>query len=294
MARTVQEDLRGRVVVVTGANAGIGKETARSLAQMGAQVVMCARDPERGARAVAEVVASTGNDGVVLGDLDLASLTSVRRFAEWFETSFDRLDVLVNNAGLILDARRTTEDGFEMTFGVNHLGHFHLTDLLLPRLLETAPARVVTVSSVAHRLAVRGIDRSDLQLEGEYRSLAAYSRSKLANALFTLELARRLEGTGVTANCLHPGNIHSNLASDGDAGALSWWIKTFGPYVLRTPEAGAKTSVKLAASRHPSVVSSNGGYWSHGRRWRPSRAARRADAARWLWEESERLVAQVP
>jgi NAD(P)-dependent dehydrogenase (short-subunit alcohol dehydrogenase family) len=180
-----------------------------------------------------------------------------------------------------------------MTFGVNHLGHFLLTNLLLDALVATAPARVVTVSSVAHRFAWRGLDRADLQHEERFRALDAYAQSKLANALFTLELARRIEGTGVTANCLHPGNINSNLANDGDAGGLSWWIRTFGPYVLRTPAAGAKTSVKLAASRHPTVAAANGTYWSHGRRWRPSRAARQADVARWLWEESERLIAEA-
>jgi NAD(P)-dependent dehydrogenase (short-subunit alcohol dehydrogenase family) len=285
-----QEDLTGRTVVVTGANAGIGRATARALAGMRATVVLAVRDLERGADARADIERTTGNPNVEVRQLDLASLASVRRFATSFAEAHEHLHVLVNNAGLILDQRRTTEDGFEMTFGVNHLGHFALTNLLLPKLQASAPARVINVSSVAHRFAVRGLDRTDLQSEQAYRAFGVYGRSKLANVLFTNELARRLEGTGVTANSLHPGNVHSNLASDGDAGALSWWMRTFGPYVLMTPEKGARTSVKLASSSHPAVASSTGGYWSHGRRWRPSRAARSAEAARWLWDESERLV----
>lgn len=289
-----QDDLTGRTIVVTGANAGIGRATARALAGMGATVVLAVRDLERGEDARADIERTTGNPNVEVRQLDLASLASVRRFATSYAESHEQLHVLINNAGLILDQRRTTEDGFEMTFGVNHLGHFALTNLLLPVLQASAPARVINVSSVAHRFAVRGLDRTDLHSERAYRAFGVYGRSKLANILFTQELARRLEGTGVTANSLHPGNVHSNLASDGDAGALSWWMRTFGPYVLMTPEKGARTSVKLASSSEPAVASSTGGYWSHRRRWRPSRAARSEEAARWLWSESERLVGPLP
>jgi NAD(P)-dependent dehydrogenase (short-subunit alcohol dehydrogenase family) len=283
-------DLTGKVILVTGANAGIGLATATGLAAMGATVVMTARDRAKGSAARDEVVRRTGNDRVIVGDLDLASLASVRAFAAWFLEEHDRLDVLVNNAGLIVDERRETADGFEMMFGVNHLGHFLLTDLLRERLIASAPARVVVVSSVAHRWAPKGLPRDDLQSARSFRGASAYGRSKLANVLFTRELARQLVGSGVTVNAVHPGSVHTHFGTDGDTGAMAWWITTFGRYVLRTPEQGARTSVLLASSEALEVAGATGGYWSHGRRWQPSRAARDAAAARWLWEESERLV----
>ena len=289
-----REDLTGQVVVVTGANAGIGLETSVALAAMGATVVMAARNPDKGAAARAEVLARTGapDNRVVLGSLDLASFDSTRAFADWFLASFDRLDVLVNNAGLILDTRAETVEGFEMMFGVNHLGHHLLTSLLQDRLVESAPGRVVVVTSLVHRLPVRGLDRSDLQSTRRYRGFMVYSRSKLANAQFALELARRLDGTGVTVNCVHPGSINSHFGGDGDTGAMGWLISVFGRVVLRSPKSGAKTQVMLASSTQPRVAGVTGGYWSHGRRWRPSRQARNAEARAWLWEESERLIAQ--
>jgi NAD(P)-dependent dehydrogenase (short-subunit alcohol dehydrogenase family) len=284
-------DLTGKVVVVTGANAGIGLETSAALAAMGATVVMAARDRGRGEAAVAEVRRRTGNEVVVQGELDLASFASIRAFAEWVLGEFDRLDVLVNNAGLILDDRTETVEGFETMFGVNHLGHFLLTSLLRERLVASAPARVVVVSSLVHRLPVRGLRRHDLQSTGRFNGFLVYSRSKLANAQFALELARRLDGTGVTVHAVHPGSINSHFGGDGDTGAMGWLVARFGRFVLRSPEAGARTQVMLASSTDPKVAATTGGYWSHGRRWRPSRAARNPEAARWLWDESERLVA---
>jgi NAD(P)-dependent dehydrogenase (short-subunit alcohol dehydrogenase family) len=283
-------DLTGKTIVVTGANAGIGLATATDLAAMGATVVMTARDRGKGEAARKEVVRRTGNDQVVVGDLDLASLASVREFAAWFLDEHERIDVLVNNAGLIVDERRETADGFEMMFGVNHLGHFLLTDLLRDRLVASAPARVVVLSSVAHRWAPKGLDRSDLQSTRGFKGAPAYGRSKLANVLFARELARQLVGSGVTVNAVHPGSVNTHFGTDGDTGAMAWWITTFGRYVLRTPEQGARTSVLLASSEDLEVAGTTGGYWSHGRRWRPSKAARDSAAARWLWEESERLV----
>ena len=294
MARAQAPDLTGQVVIVTGANAGIGKETAVALARLGATVVMTARTRSKGEEALAEVQRRTGTTSAVLGDLDLGSFASVRAFAAWFLSSFDRLDVLVNNAGLITDTRRETVDGFEEMFGVNHLGHFLLTDLLRERLVASAPARVVVVSSFAHRWAIGGLPRTDLQSTGSFSGFSAYGRSKLANALFALESARRLHGTGVTVNAVHPGSINSHFGADGDTGVLAWFIKVFGGIVLRSPEAGARTSVLLASSADPRIAGATGGYWSHGRRWRPSRQARDEAQARWLWEESERLVASVP
>ena len=239
------------------------------------------------------MVRRSGSDRVVLGSLDLASFASVRTFATWFLTEFDRLDVLVANAGLMVDNRQSTEDGFELMFGVNHLGHFLLTDLLRDRLITSAPARVVVVSSLAHRWAFTGQNRADLQSDLGFNGLHAYGCSKLANAQFTLELAHQLQGTGVTVNCVHPGSIYSGFGRDGDTGVLGWFIAVFGRIVLRSAKGGAKTQVMLASSTRPRVVRSTGGYWSHGIRGRASRHARNREEARWLWEESERLIAQV-
>ena len=197
-------DLTGKVVVVTGANSGIGKETAAALAGMGATVAMAARSPESGPAAVEEVRRRTGGDVHDLR-LDLADLDSVDAFADEVLERFDRLDVLVNNAGLVVGRRRVTVDGFEETVGVNHLGHFHLTRRLLDRLVASAPARVVVVSSMAHKGATNGMILVDLQSELSYEQMDAYAKSKLANVLFARELAHRLAGTGVTVNSLHPG-----------------------------------------------------------------------------------------
>ena len=293
MARTEAPDLTGKVAIVTGANAGIGKETAVGLARLGATVVMTARTRSKGEDALAEVQRRTGASSVVLGDLDLGSFASVRALVGWFLGSSDRLDVLVNTPGLTTDPRRETADGFEEMFGVNHLGHFLLTDLLRDRLVASAPARVVVLSSFAHRWAVGGLPRTDLQSTRSFRGFSTYGRSKLANALFALELARQLDGSGVTANAVHPVGINSHSGGGGDWGALGWLIKVTGGYLLRSPEVGARTSVLLASSTDPRIAGSTGGYWSHGRRWRPSRQARDEEQARWLWEESERLVASV-
>ena len=294
MSTKQREDLTGQVVIVTGANSGLGKETAVALAAMGATVVMTARSATKGEEARAEVVARTGSERVVLGSLDLASFASIRAFAAWFLDEFDRLDVLVNNAGLMVDTRQSTADGFELMFGVNHLGHFLLTDLLRERLIESAPARVVVVSSLAHRWAFTGLNRSDLQSDLGFNGFNAYGRSKLANAQFALELAHQLEGTGVTVNCLHPGSIYSGFGRDGDTGVMGWFIMVFGRVVLRSAKSGAKTQVKLASSTAPQVVRSTGAYWSHGLKGRASRHARSREQARWLWEQSARLVAETP
>jgi NAD(P)-dependent dehydrogenase (short-subunit alcohol dehydrogenase family) len=294
MGKQQREDLTGQVIIVTGANSGLGKETAVALAAMGATVVMTSRSQAKGDEARAEVVARSGSDRVVLGRLDLASFASVRTFAAWFLAEFDRLDVLVANAGLMVDTRQETADGFELMMGTNHLGHFLLTDLLRERLMASAPSRVVVVSSIAHRWALTGQDRSDLQTTQRFTGMRGYGRSKLANAQFTLELAHQLEGTGVTANCLHPGSIYSGFGRDGDTGVLGWFIDTFGRVVLRSAKSGAKTQVMLASSTRSRVATSTGAYWSHGIKGRASRHARNRDEARWLWEESARIVAETP
>jgi NAD(P)-dependent dehydrogenase (short-subunit alcohol dehydrogenase family) len=282
--------MSGKVVAVTGANAGIGKETAVALATMGATVVMTSRDPGRGQAALADVVDRSGSGDVSLLPLDLAELASVRAFAAALLDRHDRLDVLVLNAGLILRQRTETVDGFETTFGVNHLGHFYLTNLLLDRLRAGAPARVVVVSSHAHKMARRGLDFDDLQSTRRYRAFDVYSRSKLANVYFTRELARRTAGTGVTANALHPGYVASNFARDGDL-YLESFVKLGAKLLAISPEAGAKTSVYLASS--PEVEGVSGGYYVKCRPAAVSKIARDDIAARRLWETSEALVASA-
>ena len=208
--------MTGKRVLVTGANTGIGKWTAIGLAERGAAVVIHSRNPEKGRAAQDEIRRQSGSADVDLLLADFSSLAEVRRLAAEVLERYPRLDVLVNNAGLISGRRAESADGYELTFAVNHLAPFLLTNLLLDRIVASAPARIVTVSSRAHLRAA--IDFDDLDVRHGYQAMDAYSRSKLANVLFTRELARRLEGTGVTANCLHPGVVRSDFGSSGDLG----------------------------------------------------------------------------
>jgi NAD(P)-dependent dehydrogenase (short-subunit alcohol dehydrogenase family) len=281
-------DMTGKVVAITGANAGIGKETAVALARMGATVVMTSRDAGRGEAALADVRERSGSSSVELMALDLADLQSVDAFATELLTRHDRLDVLVLNAGLVLRHRSETADGFETTFGVNHLGHFYLTSLLVDRLRESAPARIVVLSSHAHKMARKGLDFDDLQTTRRYRAFDVYSRSKLANVYFTRELARRLAGTGVTVNAAHPGYVASNFARDGDL-YLEPLVKLGAKLFAISPEAGARTSVYLASS--DDVDGETGGYFYKCRPASVSKAARDDIAARRLWDVSEQLLA---
>jgi NAD(P)-dependent dehydrogenase (short-subunit alcohol dehydrogenase family) len=281
--------MEAKTVVITGGNAGIGKETAVGLAEQGAHVVVTSRDPERGAAARADIRERSGSDKVEVMALDLASIASIRAFADAALANLDRIDVLINNAGLVVGDRRVTEDGFEMTFGVNHLGHFLLTDLLLDRLRQTDGARIVVVASHAHKSARGGLDFDDLQAERRYRPFLVYSRSKLANILFTRELARGLDGSGVTVNALHPGFVGSRFGRDGDIG---WWgnlgMPLARPFAISN-EKGARTSIYLASS--PDVARSNGQYFYKCAPSTPSASARDNTAAKRLWEVSEQLIA---
>jgi NAD(P)-dependent dehydrogenase (short-subunit alcohol dehydrogenase family) len=283
------ERLAGEIALITGGNAGIGKETAVELASMGAQVTITARDPARGAAALDEIRTRSGRDDVEVMALDLARLASVREFAAAFAARHDRLDVLVNNAGLVLSSRRETVDGYEMTFQVNHLGHFLLTELLRDQLAAGAPARVVNVSSDAHKSARRGLDFDDLQSQRRYRSFSVYGKTKLANILFTRELARRWDGTGVTANAVHPGFVASSFGRDGDTGRFGALLfPLLKPFAL-TAAQGAETSVYVASA--PELEGITGGYWVKSAPASPSNAAQDAAAAARLWEVSEQLVA---
>jgi retinol dehydrogenase-12 len=273
----------GRICVVTGASSGIGKAASIALARLGASVVLVCRDQGRGEAARAEIAAAGSRGQPSLELADLSCLNQVRALAVRL-ARLPRIDVLVNNAGLIGARRRTSADGFEYTLAVNHLAPFLLTNLLTPTLRASAPARVVTVSSVAHRAGLLNLD--DLQLERHYLPMLAYANSKLANILFTRELARQLDGTGVTANCLHPGTVASRF---GDTGAA--WLRlglAIGRAFLRSTESGARTVVYLAASPH--VAGQTGGYYVNARRRNPSRAARNDILARQLWDISACLT----
>jgi NAD(P)-dependent dehydrogenase (short-subunit alcohol dehydrogenase family) len=285
----MSDEMAGKVVLITGGNTGIGLETAVAVAGMGAQVVFTARDAQKGQTALGEIRARSGSDDVEVMALDLSRLASVREFAAKFAAGHDRLDVLVNNAGGVLSTRSETEDGYESTFQVNHLGPFLLTQLLQPLLVAAAPSRVVNVSSTAHKQARKGLDFDDLQSEQGYRGFSAYGRSKLANILFTRELARRWDDSGVSANALHPGLVATHFGRDGDQGRLaSLAMPILKPFAL-SPKQGAQTSIYLASA--PEVEGITGGYWVKSAPASPSAAAQDDGAARKLWEVSEQLVA---
>ena len=286
-------DMQGKTVVVTGGNSGIGFETATALAGMGARVVVTARNADKGRAAVAAVTHRLGGEAQVqLVVFDLADLSSVRRGAAEILEQAPRIDVLVNNAGLVLSERSETVDGFEATFATNHLGPFLLTNLLLDRIRASSPARIVNVASTAHSAARKGIPFDDLQSEKKYATMRIYGQSKLANILFTQELARRLDGTGVTANSLHPGTVRTGYGGDGDArGLLAFGIKISSPFFL-SPAKGARTSVYLASD--PAVAGVSGEYFVKCKARQPKPWARDPEAARRLWEVSEELVGLSP
>jgi NAD(P)-dependent dehydrogenase (short-subunit alcohol dehydrogenase family) len=283
--------MQGKVVVVTGSNVGIGFETAVGVAALGATTVLACRNQAKAEVAAREVTQRTWNDDVHVVPLDLADLASVRKAGEDILSRWDRVDVLVNNAGGTWSERTLTAQGFEYTFGVNHLGHFALTNLLLDRLRSGAPSRIVNVTSVGHHAAWGGLRFEDLQSEKGYKAMEAYSRSKLANVLFTRELAKRLKGSGVTANAVHPGPVRSGFGMDGDlTGFMGFGMRLVRPFEI-SPRRGAKTSLYLATS--PDVTAKTGMYWVRSKPGHMSRQARNDEAATRLWIESERLVASV-
>jgi NAD(P)-dependent dehydrogenase (short-subunit alcohol dehydrogenase family) len=276
----------GKVCVVTGATSGIGKATAAALASQGAQVVLVGRDRGRSEATAAEL-ARVAAPPPRVEIADLSSMAQVRALADRLG-AMDRIDVLVNNAGFVAGQRRVTEDGFEEACAVNHLAPFLLTNLLLGKLTASAPARVITVASDAHTAA--RLDLDDLQLERGWDSWRSYSNSKLANILFTRELARRLGGTGVTANCAHPGVVRTGFGRSGSP-LLRMGLTIARPFLL-SPEQGASTVVYLATS--PGVAGATGGYYVKSRLREPSRAAQDDATALRLWELSEELTGLTP
>jgi NAD(P)-dependent dehydrogenase (short-subunit alcohol dehydrogenase family) len=283
--------MQGKVVVVTGSNVGIGLETAVGVASLQATTVLACRNQAKAEAAAKEVTRRTWNDDVHVVALDLADLASVRKAAEDILTRWDRLDVLVNNAGGTWSYRQQTAQGYEYTFGVNHLGPFYLTNLLLERLRAGSPSRVVCVSSIGHHFTRDGMRFDDLQSERRYEGMDAYCRSKLANVLFVRELARREAPSGVTANAAHPGWVRSSFGLDGDTtGVVGAGFQIMRPLQI-SPKSGAKTSIYLATS--PDVATKSGMYWVRSKPGHMSRRARDDAAVTRLWDESERLLASA-
>jgi len=281
--------MNGRVCLVTGSTHGIGLATAHALAAMGATVLVHGRDLSR-ARAVARTIGrDTGNRNVRSVHADFAELAQVRRLAQELESGLPRLDVLINNAGVMSAPGALSADGYDLTFAVNHLAPFLLTNLLLARLSQSAPARIVVVASEAHRRAA--LDFGDLMNARVSGFLTPYERSKLANLLFARELARRLHGSGVTVNALHPGVVSSGLFRAA-ARPLRWLLAALGPVLLQSPRQAARGSVELALASE--LAGMSGGYYRRGRRCAPSAAAQNDADARALWQESARLTGVAP
>lgn len=286
MKDKIMVNMRGKICLVTGATNGIGKATAQALAQMGATVVIVGRNPAKCAAVVDEIKQVSGSNTVEALVGDLSIMADVRQVADQFRAKYQKLHVLVNNAGGAFMNRQITSEGFEQTFALNYLNYFVLTNMLLDMLKASAPARIVNVSSDSHKAAQ--LDFDDLQsAKGNYR-LVAYGRSKLADVVFSYELARRLSGTGVTVNVLHPGLVRTGFASNMGAipAAIIGFIMRF---VALTPEQGAQTSVYLATS--PDVENETGKYWEKSKAVPAGRAA--YDQPTWtrLWDVSAKMVA---
>ncbi len=276
--------MSGKVCLVTGATSGIGRVTARELARMDATVVAVGRNRQKGEETVAEIKRRSANDKVEFLQADLSSQESIRDLARTFTDKYDQLQVLVSNAGGVFSKRETTVDGLEMTFALDHLAYFLLTTLLLPVLERSAPARIINVSSGAQ--GTGKIDFDDLQGAKRYSGWRAYSQAKLANVLFTYELACRLQGTGVTANCLHPGFVATGFAQN-NSGALQALIKA-GQVFAISPEKGAETSVFLASS--PLVEGVSGKYFANKKEKKSAKQSYDESAARRLWDVSAQLT----
>jgi NAD(P)-dependent dehydrogenase (short-subunit alcohol dehydrogenase family) len=279
--------LRGKTCLVTGATNGIGRAAALELARQGARVVLLGRDAARCEATRAEVAAAsrgTAEASVLIADL--ARQADVRRAASEFLATGRPLHVLLNNAGVVQTERRETSDGIETTFAVNHLAPFLLTNLVLGRIQASAPARIVNVSSDAHKLG-GALDFDDLGATRRFAGMGVYGRSKLANLLFTRELARRLEGSGVTVNALHPGAVRTGLGQNNDAPLLKLVAALFRPF-FRSPERGADTAVWLCSD--PELAGVSGRYFANRRERQPHRYALDDMAARRLWDESAKLT----
>ncbi len=277
-------NISDKTVLITGANSGLGKAAALGLAGQGAHVVMACRNRKRGEKARAEIVKATGSQRVDLIVADLSTTTGVRGLADEFRSSHERLDVLMNNAAILTGTRHVTAEGHELQFFVNHLAYFMLTHLLLDMLTANAPSRIINLTSTAHSSGT--IDFNDIQYEKHYKGYKAYARTKLMNMVFTYELARRLEGSGVTANCVHPGVIHTNLLRNFSfvLNAMFSLLRVF----FKNPGEGAQTPIYLAAS--PEVSDVTGKYFKYCRTLGSSEESNDPDVQRRLWKVSESLT----
>jgi NAD(P)-dependent dehydrogenase (short-subunit alcohol dehydrogenase family) len=276
--------MKDKVVVVTGATSGIGEVAADRLAQKGARIVFVARDRERGEAARKHFRAIAGQSDHTVHYADLTKLADQKRVAKEIADSEPQIDVLINNAGAMFGSRQVTEDGLEKTFALNHMSYFTVTNILLDRLKATPGARIVSTASGAH--VGNKLNFDDLQSEKSYSPFAVYGRSKLMNILFTRELAKRLAGTGVTANCLHPGFVGTRFG-DESGGLMSWVIKLGKNFAL-TPEQGAETIIYLASS--DDVAGKSGGYYEKKQLTAPSRAAQSDADAKRLWDISAKIA----
>ncbi|XP_077594504.1 retinol dehydrogenase 13-like isoform X2 [Stigmatopora nigra] len=285
--------LSGKTVIITGANTGIGKETAQELAQRGGRIIMGCRDMEKCEAAAKEIRGNTLNPHVYACHLDLASIKSIREFAERIKEKEKRVDVLINNAGVMRCPAWKTEDGFDMQFGVNHLGHFLLTNLLLEKLKECAPSRVINLASLAH--IVGEMDFDDLNWEKKkFNTKLAYCQSKLAIVLFTRELAKRLQGTGVTVNAVHPGVVSTQLGRHTglhQSQISSTVLSPFFSLLVKSPKLGAQPSVYLAVAEELEGVT--GRYYDVMVEKEPAPRALDEEAAAKLWEVNYKCVFRV-
>jgi NAD(P)-dependent dehydrogenase (short-subunit alcohol dehydrogenase family) len=279
------DSMNGKTCLITGATSGIGEETARQLAKLGATVIVHGRNEKKCVATIAEIKQQTGNDSVDYLRADLSSQKEIRKFAEQFKQKYTRLDVLVNNAGIVSMGRKENADGIEMTWAVNHLNYFLLTNCLLDVLKASAPSRVVNVASTMHTQAKLNFD--DVQFKYGYNPLNAYNHSKLANILFTYELARRMQGTDVTVNALHPGGVRSNLVARNGL-VFKWFVQPLFNLMAISAEQGARTSVHLASS--PQVQDVTGKYFGNCKEWKSSPESYDEQSQKRLWQLSEEMV----
>lgn len=279
-------NLTNKLCVVTGANSGIGKETVRAFAQLGAYVIMICRNESRAEKARKDLIADTGHTGIEVMLADLAIQHDVRQVADQISRQFKKVDVLVNNAGIIAGKREETVDGIEKTLAINHLAPFLLTNLLLESLKSAPEARVINVSSEVHRTGATVFDINDLQLKENYTPIKAYGVSKLCNIMFTHELAKRCAGTSLTSNSLHPGVVHTHLAEHA-----SWMMKLVyfvGKPFMKSPESGAQTSIYLATA--PEVRGISGKYFKNKKEATPAPIAYEDKITTKLWSKSKELT----
>jgi NAD(P)-dependent dehydrogenase (short-subunit alcohol dehydrogenase family) len=282
------EGIEGKLCVVTGSNSGIGKETALGLARKKAELVMVVRNLDRGKRAREEIVSKIGNASVDLMVCDLSSMESIRRFAQEFKDKYSKLHVLINNAGAIFYKRQTTVDGFERTLAVDYLGQFLLTHELLPILESSAPSRIINVSSGTYRTGK--IDFDDLQSEKKYGGMRVYANAKLMVLMFTYELARRLESTGVKANCILPGFVRTNLGRNSGSRLQALLFGMMWPFQISAQEA-ARAIVYLASSEEVRDVT--GKCFAKMKQVDTSEASRDSETQKILWDTTERLLART-